>query len=537
MEHDRTDWSALSATDLVRRLDALLETSLDADAWVAVAAMHNEMAYRVHRHRLLGWGAAPEASAVVALVQDPGRTRALREKLALRCFAGHDDELELSRLSYLSDVGVPATREEQEAEEALAHAGERFEHDLHAVLDRLSGGRTPGTPRQRLLALASSSDQDRRTRLSRVPAHVGTKHGGLVERLDRVVDLRFARASSMGHAHPLEAVLAAGGLPIGGLDAALLAVVDAAVDARPRSGEQAGPATDTELVPPRREPGADTEPRYRLEEMLEAFGRRAGAELGVHVTWQVSGTTIVAEVERADGRTGTIVVRRGGRGPAFTTALRNRTDWPGLHQTPVACCTLDLPPGDVSLGQARVLFHELGHGLQHVLWRRRISNLAGLEYVSVERRELLSQACEFWVHRSDVVDPGRSDRTRGGSLDAAWTAHQVGVLGRAVLGWVDLQIHTQRGLGVEAALDRLRRLVDLPPDLDAVAVAASLSSPRHRARPGTAFVYPLGAARAAELAHDGGPLLNEASDPEHPWRRPRPDVELRTRPAQWVGRS
>lgn len=531
MKHVDIDWSALSAADLVSRLDTLLGSSLDAEAWVAVAALHNEMAYRVHRHRLLGWGEAPDAAAVAAFSQDPTRARALREKLALQCYAGHDDELERSRLFYLADVAAPATPEEQEAEAALARDGERFEHDLHTVLDRLSGGRTAGTPRQRLLALASTSGQERRTRLSRVPIHVGTRHRAVVEQLERVVDLRFARAASTGHAHPLEPALER--IPVEELDAALLAIIDAAVDARPRSGAHGGPVADAELVPPGRASGV--EPRHRLEELLDDFGRTASAELGVRTAWEVSGRAVVATMERGDGRDGRIVVRRGGRGPAFTTTLRNRTDWPGLHQTPVACCTLDLPDDDLSLSQARVLFHELGHGVQHILWRRRISNLAGLEYISVERRELLSQACEFWVHRRDVLDGVERGRSSRESQDA-WTAHQVGVLGRAVLGWVDLRIHTRRGLGVAEALDQLRRMVDLPSDLDAVGIAASLSSPRHRARPGTAFVYPLGAARAAELALDGCSLLEEVSDPEHDWRRPRPDVELRTGPAQWVGR-
>jgi oligopeptidase A len=82
---------------------------------------------------------------------------------------------------------------------------------------------------------------------------------------------------------------------------------------------------------------------------------------------------------------------------------------PGGVRLPVAYLVCNqAPPTDgkpslMSFGEAETLFHEFGHGLQHMLTRVEYGLAAGIRNVEWDAVELPSQFMENWLYERDVV--------------------------------------------------------------------------------------------------------------------------------------
>jgi oligopeptidase A len=122
---------------------------------------------------------------------------------------------------------------------------------------------------------------------------------------------------------------------------------------------------------------------------------------------------IAAEVYRVGELIGQIkfdLWNRGARRYAanHTNGIRNRTDWKGITQRPVAyvACRFHAGPDGtnrITFQNIHSLFHEFGHALNHLLIRRRLSFQSGLEYLPPERLECLSMWFEKWVYHPEFA--------------------------------------------------------------------------------------------------------------------------------------
>lgn len=92
-----------------------------------------------------------------------------------------------------------------------------------------------------------------------------------------------------------------------------------------------------------------------------------------------------------------------------TKGIRNRTEWRGIEQRPVAyvsCRFRQAEDGSnrITFQNVHSLFHEFGHAVNHLLIRKRLPTQSGLEYLPLERLENLSMWFEKWVYHPQFAD-------------------------------------------------------------------------------------------------------------------------------------
>ena len=166
------------------------------------------------------------------------------------------------------------------------------------------------------------------------------------------------------------------------------------------------------------------------------------------------------------------------RGGAWMDNCLGRRRLPdGRLQLPVAhlVCNQTPPIGEkpslMSFREVETLFHEMGHGLQHMLTKVELPDAAGIHGVEWDAVELPSQFMENWCyHRptllgmtghyetgeplpEDLFDKIAASRTyRAGSM----------MLRQLMLGMTDLELHTTYDPhGSESAFDVQRRIAKL----------------------------------------------------------------------------
>lgn len=167
----------------------------------------------------------------------------------------------------------------------------------------------------------------------------------------------------------------------------------------------------------------------------------------------------------------------------------------------VLCRTID-DRQHVGFDTARVLFHEFGHALIHILARDQSPGVSGLNYLPVERLELLSTWFEYWVYHPAF---DRAVTRSEGMLEALSHARTTKTfefmksnLSRAVCAIVDFQVHSEPGISARTVVHRLR---ERHPEIGEVIEAellADFSHPFLRAHPGCSFVYLFASSYAAE---------------------------------------
>ncbi len=149
----------------------------------------------------------------------------------------------------------------------------------------------------------------------------------------------------------------------------------------------------------------------------------------------------------------------------------------GRLQLPVAqlVCNQTPPMGDkpslMSFGEVETLFHEMGHGLQHMLTKVELADAAGIRGVEWDAVELPSQFMENWCyHRPTLM--GMTGHYQTGAplpdelfekIDAART-YRAGsmMLRQLMLGMTDLELHSQYDPhGKESPFDVQKRIAQV----------------------------------------------------------------------------
>ncbi|MFB6981591.1 M3 family metallopeptidase [Streptomyces scopuliridis] len=560
------DYESLDHTDaaldaMMTRLRALLEPDdLSEDAFVEICAIYNNVAYiflylesneaHVNYERLLPWRNAfhHDAKADAAL---------LDQLLTLRCAHPETEEARTAYIAHLRAklAAAPEHNNDGLHEQLLVEAKDILDGIRHegAMLLQRMGSTSRANPNATFYKLASSTNSAAtRTKLGRVWRTARDRRlGELTSVVDRMVDARRNESRGQGARSALALTLrrcrvseeAAWRLVeqylIGSLehqqrlDSEVLAATGAPDNAMDHFGHyvralQAGRAV----------------PLFPVEGCLSFIRHVAKTLFGLTLTEAPtrSNSHVLAFDVELDGRLIGHVnldlwqTDSGRRSANTTKGIRNRTEWHGIVQRPVAYVSCRFHRAEdgsnrITFQNVHSLFHEFGHAVNHLLIRKRLPTQSGLEYLPLERLEDLSMWFEKWVYHSQFADhldlsPAELDGLRL-CQDVKRLEYRRSHLDRAVTAALDFELHRRPDGGIEAAFRRLDEqygigahctLGDFPP---------YFTWPMFRANPGANFAYLWGASTSAQLF---APFLDtaveDAGEPAALWEMFSPCFEF-----------
>ncbi len=150
---------------------------------------------------------------------------------------------------------------------------------------------------------------------------------------------------------------------------------------------------------------------------------------------------------------------------------------------------IDDKPSLMTFGEVETLFHEFGHGLQHMLTRVDYPGAAGINNVEWDAVELPSQFMENWCYERETLFGMARHYETGEPLPEAdyqkLLAARHFMTGNAILrqvnfGWVDMALHSQYQPGGEESVGEVRdRIAQKTVILEPLREDASLCSFGH----------------------------------------------------------
>lgn len=195
------------------------------------------------------------------------------------------------------------------------------------------------------------------------------------------------------------------------------------------------------------------------------------------------------------------------RSANYTKGARNRTDWAGLVQQPVAyvSCRFQRTQNGASLitfQNVHSLFHEFGHAINHLLIRKRFPNQSGLEYLPLERLENLSMWFEKWIYHPLFADSLALSSVEKEGLALAQSIKMLEYrrthVDRAVTAALDFIVHGPAGSGLKKSFDDLDYRFGISRYCGLGDFPAYFTWPMLQANPGAYFAYLWGAGDSAE---------------------------------------
>lgn len=544
------DYESLVDTDealegMMARLREILDgPPLTQDGFVEIAAIYNNVAYiflylesndvHVDYQRVLPWRDAFYKNVELD-------TRVLAGITPLRCDDADVEESRRAYVDYLLDKLRDPGPEDDELESLHAQAKSVIaaaEADQYQVLTRLgipTGSGRPGTTFYKLVSTTGSAAT--RTQLNRVWIRARDRSlAAQVEIVDRMVDVRRRLATARGYETVLARTLTDcrvdEATASAYLDGYLVKALDSHADLATEVHEALGSTGDMRDHFPyyvRTLLKRASVPTFDLDECLAFIFFVAEQMFGMTLTRSSASSEHVITVEAdVDGRRcGQIKFDLWDTGPTSraantTRGIRNRTNWAGLVQLPVAYVSCRFRRAEdgrsrINFQNMHSLFHEFGHAVNHLLIRKRLPNQSGLEYLPLERLENLSMWFEKWVYHPELAERLSLTAEDAVGLDLAQRVKMLEYrrshVERAVLAALDFEIHrrTEGGLRESfAAVDerfavsRFCSLGDFP---------GYFSWPMFQANPGANFAYLWGAADSAEKFE---PLLNRRIEDSPP---------------------
>lgn len=350
--------------------------------------------------------------------------------------------------------------------------------------------------------------------------------GGAGEVVDRAVAARHRLAGELGYASAAEATFERCGVTPAQAEAFLADCLEGAVadlaalaaDLRPLTGQVTEPLDHLPFARRALARGVRL-PRFPVAAVARLAFDVAREHLGVDCAWAPAAGRCQepVTVSRDGVPLGEIRVdlwRLDGAEPPAPADGGPPPGPTGLPLAHVACRHVVDGEGDdgrlMSLDDVHTFLHEFGHALNHLLLRRRRPSDGGLDYLPLERLDLLSMWCERWAFHPALgacLPAGRRDEA---ALETARTVKLLELRGdtvrRAVVAAVDLRVHREPGTGVAEAFGALDRRYGIAAQVPALDVLSALTWPMSRLNPGATFVE-LWAAAVSAAAFV--PLLGE----------------------------
>lgn len=519
---------ALDAT-MARLREILDGPAITDDTFVEIASMYNNVAYvflylesnekSVDYRRVLHWKSA--------FFEDPALDRRLLEKLeALRCA---NPDVEVSRVAYVEYLrskgeGDPAETDEGEALKGAAKTViEKTRQEQLEFLARLGVTAGSGNPSTSFYSLISSTENaETRAKLNLAMTKVRDQQlEPLLDIVDRMVQTRWRQSGSRGYpsvlAETLERCGISEGTAAGVLDKYLVRAMDShaglEAEIRDRVNAVGDPMAHFGYYVRTLQDGR-TVPLFPLKECMSFIFSVAHRLLGLTVEHVPSRSphVLTVAVRRDTELVGHInfdlwdsqqkELRN------HTTGIRNRTEWKGIVQRPIAYVSCRFQRDGE--GQERItfqnvhsLFHEFGHALNHLLLRKHLPTQSGLEYLPLERLENLSMWFEKWVYHPELADHlCMSDEERDGlrlCQHIKALEYRRSHVDRAVTSALDFEVHRSPELGLARAFEELDDRYGISRFCALGDFPAYFTWPMFQANPGANFAYLWGAADSAMM--------------------------------------
>src|ERR1044072_5720487 len=211
----------------------------------------------------------------------------------------------------------------------------------------------------------------------------------------------------------------------------------------------------------------------------------------------------------------------------FTRGLRNRTAWNTIEQVPIAHVSCRFLRRDnscevLNFQNVHSLFHEFGHALNHLFIKRRMPNQSGLEYLPIERLEILSMWFEKWIYHRDfasyVADVGTDRRHLTVAQEIKMLEYRRTHLDRAGTAAIDLMIHEHPDLGVKEAFRKLNDRFGIDEFCDLGAMLPGFTWPMIQSNPGAYFAFLWGSGKSPEMFTPFfASALADAPEPRATW--------------------
>jgi oligopeptidase A len=496
---------------------------------IEITSMYNNIGYiflyleandeHVNYERLLPWRDA--------FHKDPELDRRiLALLLRLHC---QEPEAEESRLAYINQLReklqAPQASADAELESLLAMAKTvlaDIQQDQVQLLERLGVSKPGANPLAVFYKLSGTvSSPDTRAKLARTWTGVRNAYQpALRDAVDRMVTARRRLSAARGYASVLQRTLERCSVDETDVEVFLRCYL-----LRALKGHAALEAEIREVLGPVERPmdhfahymhlvrGTVKPPLFDLDRCLEYVFTvanyvfdltvvRAEADSSAHVI----AVDVLSGGQEA-GRINFDLWDMGGKtaGANHTIGIRNRTDWTGVVQRPVAyvsCRFQGGPGGGITFQNMHSLFHEFGHAINHLLIRKRISNRSGLEYLPLERLEHLSMWFEKWVYHPEFADHLglTADEHEGLELSRRikMLEYRRTYAERAVTAALDFEVHRHPEGGLVAAFARLDEEFGISHACELGDFLPYFTWPMFTANPGANFTYLFGAADSSE---------------------------------------
>lgn len=196
-----------------------------------------------------------------------------------------------------------------------------------------------------------------------------------------------------------------------------------------------------------------------------------------------------------------------GRKTNTTYGIKNRTDCEGILQLPVAHISCRFKSEskegiEINFQNAHSLFHEFGHAINHILLKQKLPNLSGLNYLPIERLEILSMWFERWVFHPDFGCVLGFNPEKNVALRVCQEIKRLEYiqthLERQILSIIDLDIHSNNGQKIQDCLNGLSSQYPTVKHSRLTDILPYFMWPMLTANPGGYFSYLWAAADSAD---------------------------------------
>jgi oligopeptidase A len=516
---------------MMNRLRAITnEPRLTQDTFVEVCSIYNNVSYiflylesneaHVHYDWLLPWRQDFHSNPTLD-------KRLLELLLELSC---SDPEAEDARHAYIKHLRVKLEGSEPDADEALAGLKseakavlQHIQEDQLRILERLGANVESARPQATFYKLVSGTESAA-TRTKLVQVWMKTRDqrlDSLVELVNKMVGVRQRQSREKGYdsalAQTLERCRVGEATAREYLESYLVQALEshAGLEEEIRGAvSPIGNPMDHFGYYLRNLQDGKTVPLFSLEACLDYISFVADRVFGLTLERVPRKSThvITVDVSLDANRCGQINFDLWDDGPKrrnanYTKGARNRMDWAGLVQQPVAyvSCRFQRRPDGANLitfQNMHSLFHEFGHAVNHLLIRKRLPNQSGLEYLPLERLENLSMWFEKWVYHPEFANslPLSSADKEGLALAQSikMLEYRRTHVDRAVTAALDFEVHGRAGSGLRESFELLDDRFGISRYCSLGDFPAYFTWPMFQANPGAYFSYLWGAGDSAE---------------------------------------
>lgn len=516
---------------MMSRLRAVVdEPYLTQDTFVEISSIYNNVSYiflylesnavHVNYEWLLPWRKAFHCDVAI-----DKRLLELLEKL--QCT---DVEVEEARQAYLTHLRIKLENSHSDTDETIEALKSKakailqeIQTDQLRLLKRLGVNAKSARPEASFYRLISESDKAAtRSKLSQAWRHARDRHlDTMVEIVDKMIKVRRLKSKEKGYDtvcaqtfercqirqfeawEYLENYLIRALKSHADLEEEIRHTISATGDPIDHFGYYLRTLQDGKKVP-----------LFSLDDCLDYVSSVGNLVFGLVLERvpQKNPHVITIDVSLDDKRCGQINFDLWDDGPKrrtanYTTGARNRTEWGGLIQQPIAyvSCRFQRRQDGASLitfQNVHSLFHEFGHAINHLLIRKRLPNLSGLEYLPLERLETLSMWFEKWVYHPEFANSLSLSSLEEEGLALAQSIKMLEYrrthVDRAVTAALDFDVHCSDSAGLKTSFGALDNRFGISRYCSLGDFPAYFMWPMLQANPGANFAYLWGAGDSAE---------------------------------------